>query len=57
MSDPIAAGAAVDASAAARATDAAQGRHPGVDHSDSWASTLAVAGLVIALVVLGLVLA
>lgn len=56
MIDPIAS-AAVDTSAPGRVTDSAQARHPGLDHSDSWGSTLAMAGLVIALVILGLVLA
>lgn len=56
MIDLIAAGTA-EASAPRRATDPVQSSHPAVAHSDSWGSTLAIAGLVTALMILGLVLA
>lgn len=56
MIDPIAPGT-VEASAPRRATDPVQPWHPAVAHADSWGSTLAIAGLVIALMILGLVLA
>lgn len=52
MIDPLAA-----AAVPGRATGSAQARHSAVDHSDSWGSTLAIAGLVIALMILGLLLA